>query len=133
MYLHFQLISCTVENSDIFSQPDIFCEIHFQNVSKRTRTISDTCSPVWSGKGDFIFPFDANGDDSVFIDIYDSDGWRDEHLKTVSFQIRPTQLQKYEFIDDAKDGVEVKYSLVHLFTFSDIERYCYFQMKYIHS
>ena len=122
MYLHFQLISCTVENTDILSQPDIFCEICFQNSKKRTVVIEDTCTPVWAGKGEFFFPFDENGEDSVFVDIYDSDGWRDEHVKSVSFQLRPQPLNRYDFIDDMKDGIEVKYRFVYMVTSLDLEK-----------
>ena len=122
MYLHFQLVSCVVEDRvDLFSENDTFCEVRFQGVTKRTIIMEDDSSPFWGEKGEFVFRYNEDLDDTIFVDIYDSDGWRNELIKTVSFTIRLTELESFNSMDDTKDSVQCRYALVQLLDQTSIE------------
>jgi len=118
MHLHFQILSCLVDDADIFSKSDVFCTISFQGVKKTTEIIKDDLNPIWGEKGVFIFPYDDECDDNnIFVDVFDSDGWTSEHLQSVSFQINV----KDQSVETNKNDVYVKYSLVHLHTENDVK------------
>ena len=76
---------------------------------------------MFACKGDFIFPFDTEKSEIVFVDVFDHDSFVDHHIKTVSFPLNIKDIQGYPYVNASRDNVNVRYSFVYLHTEQDKE------------
>ena len=112
MYLLVKLNSCVVPSLDMLSESDVFCVVRFQGIEKTTCTIHNSNYVEWNDSAMFLYPVKDSMDFRLFVDVYDSDGWTNQHICCTSFEA----IESDVWVSVSSEKVTLSYAFVDVFT-----------------